>query len=216
MIYYSQHVFMHSSDLNYAGILLFLAGFIALMGIITGEIFYPAGYSTANSEISDLGSTRPPEALIFQPSATIFNSTMILTGILVITGAFFAHRAGWERWSSLLLALVGLGILGVGIFPGNVGTLHGLSAMLTFIGGGIAAVMSSRALLGPFRFIAVLLGCVTLLSLLGMGVLIPVLGDGGAERWIAYPVIFWLTGLGGYFLGETVFLQREQREKSTG
>ncbi len=203
---------MHSSDLNYAGTLLFLAGFIALMGIITGEIFYPAGYSTANSEISDLGSTRPPEALIYQPSATIFNGTMILTGILVLAGAFFAHRAGWERWSSLLLALVGTGILGVGIFPGNVGTLHGLSAMLTFIGGGIAAVMSARALCGPFRFIAVLLGCITLLALLGLGVLMPVLGDGGAERWIAYPIIFWLTGLGGYFLGEAVFLQRELRK----
>lgn len=206
---------MHSSDLNYAGTLLFLAGFIALMGIITGEIFYPAGYSTADSEIIDLGSTRPPESLIYQPSATIFNGTMILTGILVLAGAFFAHHAGWERWSSLLLALVGTGILGVGIFPGNVGTLHGLSAMLTFIGGGIAAVMSARALVGPFRFIALLLGCITLLALLGLGVLIPVLGDGGAERWIAYPVIFWLTGLGGYFLGEAVFLQCEQREKST-
>lgn len=205
---------MHTSDLNYAGTLLFLAGFIALMGIITGEIFYPAGYSTADSEISDLGSTRPPEALIYQPSATIFNSTMILTGILVLTGVFFAYRAGWDRGASLLLALVGMGILGVGIFPGNVGTLHGLSAMLTFIGGGIAAVFSARALLGPFRYIALLLGCITLLALLGLGVLMPVLGDGGAERWIAYPVIFWLTGLGGYFLGEAAFLQREHRKRS--
>jgi hypothetical membrane protein len=203
-MYYPLHESVRLSDLNYAGTLLFLAGFIALMGIITGEIFYPAGYSTANSEISDLGSTRPPDALIYQPSATIFNGTMILTGILVIAGAFFAYRAGWERWSSLLLALVGTGILGVGIFPGNVGTLHGLSATLTFIGGGIAAVMSARALCGPFRFIAVLLGCITLLALMGLGILLPVLGDGGAERWIAYPIIFWLTGLGGYFLGEAV------------
>jgi hypothetical membrane protein len=203
-MYYPLHESVRLSDLNYAGTLLFLAGFIALMGIITGEIFYPAGYSTANSEISDLGSTRPPDALICQPSATIFNGTMILTGILVIAGAFFAYRAGWERWSSLLLALVGTGILGVGIFPGNVGTLHGLSATLTFIGGGIAAVMSARALCGPFRFIAVLLGCITLLALMGLGILLPVLGDGGAERWIAYPIIFWLTGLGGYFLGEAV------------
>ena len=94
-MYYPQHVFMRSSDLNYAGTLLFLAGFIALMGIITGEIFYPSGYSNGNSEISDLGSTRPPETLIYQPSAAIFNGTMILTGILVLAGAFFAHRAGW-------------------------------------------------------------------------------------------------------------------------
>jgi hypothetical protein len=47
----------------------------------------------------------------------------------------------------------------------------------------------------------VILGAVTLLSLLFMGILIPVLGDGGTERFVAYPLIFWLTGLGAYFLG---------------
>lgn len=192
---------MQVSATHAAGAFLFLAGFIALMGIITGEIFYPPGYSTAHSEISDLGSTRPPEALIFQPSATIFNTAMIATGILTLAGAFFAHRAGWDRWSALLLGITGAGILGVGIFPGNVRLWHGLCAMITFVAGGIAAVVSSRAVAGPFRYLAALLGCITLLSLLGLSLLIPVLGDGGAERWIAYPIIFWLTGLGGYFMG---------------
>ncbi|HOH81173.1 MAG TPA: DUF998 domain-containing protein, partial [Methanoregulaceae archaeon] len=193
---------------NVAGVLLFLAGFIALMGIITGEIFYPAGYSTAHSEISDLGSTRPPEALIFQPSATIFNTTMILAGILIITGAYCASRSGWERWSSLLLGLLGVGILGVGIFPGNVAVLHPLFAMFTFVIGGIAAVLSSRGLPGPYRYLSVILGAITLLSLLLMGILIPVLGDGGTERFVAYPLIFWLTGLGAYFLGRASMQQQ--------
>ena len=186
---------------NVAGVLLFLAGFIALMGIITGEIFYPVGYSTAHSEISDLGSTRPPGALIYQPSATIFNTTMILTGILIITGAYFTYRSGWEGWSSLLLGLLGVGILGVGIFPGNVAILHPLFAMFTFVIGGIAAVLSARGFSGPYRYLSVILGAITLLSLLFMGILIPVLGDGGTERFVAYPLIFWLTGLGAYFLG---------------
>ncbi|MGB3850400.1 MAG: hypothetical protein WA958_10575 [Tunicatimonas sp.] len=44
-----------------AGALLFTAGSLILMGIITGEIFYPPGYSTALNDISDLGGTRPPE-----------------------------------------------------------------------------------------------------------------------------------------------------------
>ena len=192
----------------YAGTVLFLAGFIALMGIITGEIFYPAGYSTADSEISDLGSTRPPEALIYQPSATIFNATMILTGILTILGAYTAYRAEWERWSSVLLALLGAGILGVGVFPGNVPVLHPLFAMFTFIIGGIAAVLSARGLYGPYRYISIVLGSITLLSLLFAGMLFPVLGDGGTERWVAYPIIFWITGLGGYFLGGAGSLQQ--------
>ena len=52
---------MRSPYVQYAGTLLFIAGFIALMGIITGEIFYPAGYSTADSEISDLGPPGHPK-----------------------------------------------------------------------------------------------------------------------------------------------------------
>lgn len=199
---------MSSLYWKYAGTLLFLAGFIALMGIITGEIFYPAGYSTADSEISDLGSTRPPESLIYQPSATIFNATMILTGILTLLGAYCAYQARWERWSSGLLALLGAGILGVGVFPGNVPFLHPLFALFTFLIGGIAAVSSARGLYGPYRYISVVLGAITLITLLFAGLLIPVLGDGGTERWVAYPIIFWITGLGGYFLGEAGFLRQ--------
>ena len=200
---------MRSPYVNYAGTLLFLAGFIALMGIITGEIFYPAEYSTADSEISDLGSTRPPEALIYQPSATIFNATMIVTGILTILGAYTAYRAKWEQWSSVLLALLGIGILGVGVFPGNVPVLHPVFALFTFVIGGIAAVLSSRGLYGPYRYISIVLGSITLLSLLFSGMLFPVLGDGGTERWIAYPIIFWITGLGGYFLGEAGSMRQQ-------
>jgi len=206
---------MSSPYWNYAGTLLFLAGFIAMMGIITGEIFYPAGYSTADSEISDLGSTRPPEALIYKPSATIFNATMILTGILTILGAYCAYQGHWERWSSGLLALLGAGILGVGVFPGNVPVMHPAFAMFTFLIGGIAAVFSARGLYGPYRYISVVLGAITLITLIFAGMLIPVLGDGGTERWIAYPIIFWITGLGGYFLGEAGSLQQGNlREQS--
>lgn len=186
---------------DYAGVLLFLAGFIALMGIISAEIVYPAGYTTGESEISDLGSTRPPEALVYQPSAMIFNTSMMATGLMVILGSYAAFRAGWAGWSSVLLGLLGAGILGVGIFPGNVPLLHPLFAMFTFIIGGIAAVSCSKALSGPYRYCSILLGGITLLSLATAGILIPILGDGGAERWIAYPIIFWITGLGGYFMG---------------
>jgi hypothetical membrane protein len=192
---------MQVSYQKYAGVLVFLAGFIALMGIITGEIFYPSGYTTAHSEISDLGSTRPPEALIFQPSATIFNSTMIVTGIMILLGAGFTYRAQWENWSSVPLALFGSGILGVGIFPGNVPILHPVFALFTFVSGGIAAILSAKGLSGPYRYISLLLGSLSLIALVFSGVCIPVLGDGGTERWVAYPLIFWITGLGGYFLG---------------
>ena len=40
-----------------AGALLFLAGAVVLMGIITAEALYPADYSTAANTVSDLGGT---------------------------------------------------------------------------------------------------------------------------------------------------------------
>ena len=39
-----------------AGALLFLAGAVVLMGIITAEALYPADYSTAANTVSDLGA----------------------------------------------------------------------------------------------------------------------------------------------------------------
>jgi hypothetical protein len=29
------------------------------------------------------------------------------------------------------------------------------------------------------------------------------IGDGGTERWVAYPILLWLTGLCGYLMNAT-------------
>lgn len=82
------------NSLKLSGILLFLAGSIALMGIITAEAFYPSGtaYTTFQSEISDLGATKPPNSIIYQPSATIFNMAMLFAGLMTLTATFFQHK----------------------------------------------------------------------------------------------------------------------------
>lgn len=186
-----------------SGILLFLAGSIILMGIITAEIFYPAGYTTANSEISDLGATRPlPISVIYQPSASIFNSTMIIGGLLTLAASLILFRTGTKWYLVLFPALLGVGILGVGIFPGNNAFFHPLFALLTFISGGLAAIVSSRMTRAPFSYLLALLGIITLVFLFLSSVFIPLLGDGGTERFVAYPLIIWMIGLGGYLIGE--------------
>ncbi len=188
-----------------AGVLFFLAGSICLMGIITAETFYPAGYSTSTNEISDLGSTRPPNSIIHQPSAVIFNTTMIVTGIMILSGVYFVRKAYKEPLASIPLGLLGLGALGVGIFPGNVAPWHGLFALLTFISGGIAAITSSKIVIPPFSHLGIIFGAITLFGIFSAiffgNLFIPILGDGGVERWVAYPIILWLIGFGGYLLG---------------
>ncbi len=184
-----------------AGLLYVFAGSLILMGIITAEALYPATYTTAENEISDLGATRPPDSIILQPSATIFNATMIVAGLALIAAAALAHRAYARRGFTLPALALGIGVLGVGIFPGNVGTVHPLFSLLAFLGGGVAAIASARLIASPMRWVAVVFGVVALAALFGSGVLTDGLGDGGTERWVAYPVLLWTVAFGGWLLG---------------
>ncbi len=184
-----------------AGLLFFIAGTVILMGIITAEIFYPPGYSTSNSEISDLGATRPPDNLIYQPSASIFNGTMISGGLLVLAASAFLFR-DLKRRIILFPALLGAGILGVGLFPGNNAFFHPLFALVAFIAGGLSALVSSAITSTPFRYVLAFLGLVTLVFLFFSSLFIPFLGDGGTERFVAYPVVIWAIGFGGYLIGK--------------
>lgn len=199
-----------------AGALLFLAGAAILMGIITAEVLYPADYSTAANTVSDLGGSRPSEGgVVLQPSATIFDATMVVSGVMIVAAAYGLQRAFGRRVVTIPIALLGLGVLGVGIFPGNTG-LHPIFALLAFVSGGLAAILSYKASVSPLRYIVVALGAIALLMLVlgivgapqpdGMGLLgnsgpIAALGAGGVERWIAYPVVLWLTAFGGYLMG---------------
>lgn len=197
------------SDSSIAGFSMVLAGFIAFMGIITAEVLYP-NYST-RQEISDLGSTVPPNPIIHQPSATIFNSTMLITGALLLISAYFVYRAMDRRGFPLVLAIFGFGAFGVGVFPGNVTPWHGLFALLTFFTGGITVVLSSQVVSRPFSVLCGLFGGISLLVLISVffyGLVIggpsplEFLGSGGIERWVAYPLIVWVPAFGGYLLGD--------------
>jgi hypothetical membrane protein len=193
-----------------AGVLLSIAGAAILMGIITSEALYSAPYNTAKNTISDLGGTMPSEGgVVLQPSAAIFDATMLLTGAMIIIGAYFVFRA-YTRWAATIpLGLLGIGILGVGIFPGYVPVMHPIFALVAFVSGGVAAVMAYKVASGPIRYISALLGVITLVSvILGFFFLeewtfVAALGEGGVERWIAYPIVLWLTMFGGYLMGHS-------------
>lgn len=198
------------SEPSRAGFSLVLAGFIGFMGIITAEVLYP-NYST-RQDISDLGSTRPPNPVIQEPSATVFNTTMLVTGAMVVLSAYLLYRTMDRRGFPLALAVFGSGAFGVGVFPGNVAPWHGIFALLTFFSGGITVVLSSRVVSRPFSFLCGLFGGISLLVLVsvffyglivgGSSPLEP-LGPGGIERWVVYPLIIWLPAFGGYLLADS-------------
>lgn len=195
------------ADASIAGTSLVLAGVVAFMGIITAEVLYP-DYST-RQDISDLGSTQPPDPIILEPSATIFNSTMLITGVLLLVAAYFVHRSLGRHVLTVPLTVFGLGVFGVGVFPGNVTPWHGLFALLTFFSGGVTVVLSSRVVSAPFSYLCLLLGGISLVVLVSVFVYGLVLGDphplaflgsGGIERWVAYPLLLWVPTFGGHLL----------------
>ena len=180
--------------------LLFLAGSIILMGIITAEAYYPPGYTTAQSQISDLGATVNPNSISYQPSASIFNYTMILAGLLIALASGLQHQYFKKFLFTIPLLLLGAGLLGVGFFPGNRDPYHGIFSLLTFNMGGLMALASFKIVQSPFRYIGMLFGLITIITLYGASLFIPIIGDGGTERWVAYPVVLWVTGIGGYMM----------------
>ena len=66
-----------------AGALVFIAVTQFVLGVIVSEALYP-DYSVSENYISDLG---------VGPSSMIFNSSIILLGLLLVIGAYFLHRA---------------------------------------------------------------------------------------------------------------------------
>jgi hypothetical membrane protein len=189
------------ASLSKSGILLFLAGFMIFMGIITGEIFYDSGFTTRDNYIIKLASSLSPETAIHQPSASIFNYTMIVSGIMVIIATWFVQNVFKKYLSTIPLFLLGAGMSGVGFFPGNIVPWHFIFALIIFISGGIAAITSFKIVCSPLRYIFMFFGIIALVFLLFNKLFIPGLGVGGAERWLFYPIVFWITGLGAYLLG---------------
>ena len=195
-----------SRNSKVAGVLLSLAGTAILMGFITAEALYPGVYTTHTNTVSHLGASEPPNSVVLQPSAAIFDITMLVAGAMILAGAWFAYRALGRRGVLIPTGLLGVGTLGVGVFPLTHPAPHTLFAFTAFVAGGIAVVLSSRVTTAPFRSLWTTLGAIalgaTVLALDAFRGWAPMveLGEGGLERWIVYPIVLWLVAFGSYLL----------------
>jgi hypothetical membrane protein len=190
---------MAYSNGKVAGILFFIAATQFVLGLIVSEALF-SGYSTSDNYISDLG---------VGSSSMIFNSSVFLLGLLLIVGAYFLQRAFNFKMLTALLVLTAIGIMGVGIFTEDFGIIHSIVSLIAFLFGGLSAIFSVicsyvhefNLLKMPFSAVTVILGLMSLGSLalfiarmdLGLGV-------GGMERMIAYPILMWGAGFGGYLI----------------
>jgi hypothetical membrane protein len=174
-----------------AGLLAFLGASQFLLFMLIAEALYP-NYSISQNRISDLG---------VGATAVIFNASIISLGMLLIFTDIIYHHSHKKLSFSLLLALTGIGAMGVGIFNENLSPLHDIFAAMTFIFGGFSAIWSTRLIRFPLQYCALLLGSLTLIFsiLMAYGIYLG-LGPGGTERMIVYPIILWGAVFGGYLM----------------
>jgi hypothetical membrane protein len=182
-----------------AGTLFFVAASQFVLVLVVAEALYP-GYSISANYISDLG---------IGPSAIYFNSSVFFMGLLLLIGSYFLQRAVDYKMLTVLLVLTAVGAMGVGVFTEDFGTLHTVVSLIAFLFGGLSAIFSavcsyvhdSKLLRMPFSIIAVILGLMALGALVLLGSNMDLgLGVGGIERMIAYPLLMWGAGFGGYLI----------------
>jgi len=180
-----------------AGVLLFIGAVQFILGMLIAEFLYP-GYSASMNYISDLGATCRTTCIIYQPSASIFNTSISLLGVLALVSSYFIWREFHNRSISLLLGLSGIGMVGVGLFPETAGIVHLITSFIAFFFGGLSAIATYKLVKAPFAYLSVLMGMISLIALaLFISEIFLGLGPGGMERMIAYPLLLWVIGFGG-------------------
>jgi hypothetical membrane protein len=185
---------MELDDTKVAGTLLFLGAVQFLIVLVVAEALY-LNYSVSLNYISDLG---------VGSTALIFNSSVFLLGLLVVAGAYFIREAFKSNFLFITLILTGIGAMMVGLFPETAGVMHTIASLITFLFGGLAAIVSYRVEKPPFSYLSVVLGA---LGLVGLGLFASgnylSLGVGGMERMIAHPVLLWAVGFGGHLVSHS-------------
>jgi hypothetical membrane protein len=190
------------SNASKAGVAIFVGAVQFGICLILAEIYYP-NYNVSTNYISDLGATCPTQqtCVVNQPTATIFDVSIALLGVLILIGAYFLQRAyGWKP-ASVMMALAGIGALGVGLFPETTGIVHSIFSLVVFLFAGLSALVTARFQKKPLFYFSIILGLVTLAAeVLRIGNEYLGLGPGGMERMVAYPVLLWAVGFGGYLM----------------
>jgi len=178
--------------------LVLAAGFMTVIMLAAAMV---PGYDFRAAAISDLGT--------FPETALLFNTSLVLVGVLNLAGGYLFYRTHAKRWLLAVFALAGVGAVGAGLFPLDAGGLHGLFALLAFLFFNVQAVGTATRLDGAMRVLSVLAGGVGLVFVVlmalgdaGNAAAFGPIGHGGTERMIVSPVMLWLVAFGGYLLAK--------------
>ena len=183
-----------------SGTLLYVGGIQWFLGLLLAESWYP-GYSSRIDYVSDLGTG---------PTAPIYNASVFLLGVCLFLAAYFMMKSMNIRVQPLLLALTGVGAMGVGVFPANMQPLHSVFTLIAILFGALTAISSYQIQNPPISYFSVILG---LVSLVAVVIFMPYLGlpfgstetylgmtKGSMERWAIWPILAWVIGTGSHMV----------------
>jgi len=209
-----------TSNSTKAGVAIFFGVVQWALVILVSEImdsvqtFVPPGYAGSGNEtgymysvsanyISDLGATCSGSTCTIPPSGYLFDASLVVLGVSLLVATYFLNGAFHWKPATILLALVGIGAAGAGLFPETAGIVHHLFSLVGFLAAGLVAIVGARLTKKPMFYFSIVLGLITLVALVFyVGGDYGWLGGGGLERLIVYPVIFWGASFGGHLIGQ--------------
>ncbi|MFW9919013.1 MAG: DUF998 domain-containing protein [Candidatus Thorarchaeota archaeon] len=184
-----------------SGYLIFLAGLQWFIGLLAAESWTP-DYSSRIDYVSELG---------IWEMATLYNASIFILGVLLVIGSYLLFQDGKPRLFTILLAITGIGAIGLGIFPGYAQPMHSIATLIAIMAGTLSAIASFQLQKKPMYFISLILGLTALLSVI---IFFPYLGlptgstetflgmaKGSMERWAIYPILAWAISFGSYLVG---------------
>ena len=182
-----------------------VGGALAILATTAATAVYPT-YSERTQAISFLGGSGVPTEIYW-------DTCIVIVGMLWIWSTYLLFKKSGRKVRPFAFYLAGLGFLLVGTSPWNIRPFtHYLGAQLIFLFGAISSISAYGITRGAMAKISLAAGTVSMASYLsgyvGMGTL---LGPGGIERMIFYPILLWQIAFGGYlsFRSETAKMSSE-------
>jgi hypothetical membrane protein len=189
---------MTRDDQRLPGFLLFVLAAQFMTVIMLAASMAPA-YDFNAGAISDLG--------VVPETALLFNASLIAVGVLNVVGGYLFFRAHRKPWILTTYLLAGIGAIGAGSIPLDSSDFHSLFALMAFLFFNLEALATATVLRGPMKAISLLAGAIGIVFVVvmiigdsGNPAIFGVIGHGGAERLIVYPVMLWMLALGGYLM----------------
>lgn len=187
-----------------AASLLFAGGTLFLIMNTVAEAMYP-NYSVGANALSDLGA-------LGAPTRFLWDGQLFATGVLALAGIWILFfKSSWtqkvgvknKNLVSVIYLLPAVASILVSLFPENyIPVVHSLSALITFVMGGVSALYAYRFTSAPYRYFSVALGAISLVSLalLATGARF---GFGLGERLVVYPFVLWVITFGSYLMAKS-------------